>query len=138
MPEQTIWTALERARSSFAKGLASLQLLAQRNTDEVEKLKGAERYTSDRLTKIETQVPGDLLQRLVIAEERISDLRDSKREVTGAIRTMSIEDAKDIAKTERAKVQVEDRKARYGIVIAVIAALGSLVIQVVKWSLDAD
>ena len=142
MPRDTtisIWTALERARSTFGKGLASLQLLVERNSNDIEDVRRSHEHLSEedriadrRLTSLEHRVPGDLLQRIVLAEERIEDLRDSKREVTGRIDVLRINEAKSVGEVSRDKVEIEDKKARWGIVVAVLTAVASLVFQVVR------
>lgn len=82
----------------------------------------------DRQSKLEERIR-DLEKKEAVNSDRIDDLRESKKEHTGKIQTLTVNDAKDVVKSEKTKAQWGLYAA---VAVAVVSALASLAVQLLK------
>lgn len=135
------WRAeLERVKAAFAKGLGATEVLIDRATDDISAQGAKVDALSDRMTKLESEMPQGLREKLAKYDVMVEQLEEAKKEHTGKIRTIQDEALKETAAIEREKTRtasaIEKMKANKGVVVAVIAAAGSLLAQLAQlaWS----
>lgn len=108
-------------RSDLTRHSHAARFAASANKAAVEDLKSKQLKLEERLR--------DLERREAVNADRIGDLRDAKREHTGKIQTLSINDARDDKVAEKTKAAWR----LYGMVaVAVVSAVGSLILQLLK------
>lgn len=131
------WKAeLERVKAIFAKGFGALEILVSRANSDVEAARKKIDHNTDRLTKLESAIPDELREKITRFDIYIEQLEEVRRDHTGQIRTIRENELRDVSGIARKKIdseeKVESRKTSYGVIIAVIAGVASLIGQAVQ------
>lgn len=127
---------LERIKAAFAKGLGALEVLVGRTNDDVSSLQERTNALSDRLTRLEAELPEELREKLTRIDIYVGQHEEAKREQTGRVRTLEDGHLRKVAAIEEKKIEsttkVESKKAHLGVAVAIIAAVGSLLVQLAR------
>jgi hypothetical protein len=85
---------------------------------------------------LESAIPDELREKITRFDIYIEQLEEVRRDHTGQIRTIRENELRDVSGIARKKIdseeKVESRKTSYGVIIAVIAGVASLIGQAVQ------
>jgi hypothetical protein len=130
---------LERVKSTFLKGIAALEILVSRANSDIETTRKKVDHNVDRLTKLEAAIPDSLREKITRFDIYIDQLEETRREHTGQIRIIRENELKDETGVKKAEIKstekTESKKMIMAVVVAVVGAVGSLIIQLVQFFL---
>jgi len=108
-------------RNDLTRHSHAAKFATSANKSAIEDLRSEQAKLEERVRELE--------KREAVSSDRIEELREAKREHTGKIQTLTVNDAKDTSGTEKAKA----KWGLYaGVAVAVVSGLASLLAQLLK------
>jgi phosphate-selective porin len=132
------WDAeIRKLGQDLAKGLAGLRFITNHNSQRLDRLEKTD--LAGKVTVMEVHVEGvrnhitrsaNIPERLTVLEVQVKELLDARKDHTGQITALKVNEARELA-------GVEKSKARWGLYAAiatgVLSGVASILIQLIKW-----